>query len=163
MAKRVTTTQDESRRNKIEFLEMVRGDPRVNRLPVSVRMACDKVGISRTTVKNWRQTDSVFSSAYDDAMEDGVDVVEDEAVRRAVQGVTRAVYHAGEVVGHEQNYSDGLLQFILAGRRSAVYGRRPEVANQINLSLEAPSDRDVAKALTLLIEEAKQKQSVDAE
>lgn len=159
---RIQTSVDESRRNKVEFIEALRGNKQLRLLPLSVRAACDRVGVSRMTVRRWRADDLKFAAAYDDAMEDGADVLEDAAVTRAVDGVPRDVYYMGEVVGREQQYSDGLLQFLLQGRRAALYRPNSQVNTQVNLIQEAPSDRDVAKALALVIEEMKAKQLEDA-
>src|SRR5688500_8633696 len=57
--------------------------------------------VSRASVVSWRNTDPEFRKLWDDAVEEGVDLMEDEARRRAVNGVVRDVYHAGEVVGKE--------------------------------------------------------------
>lgn len=150
--------REESLRRRAEFIDYIRGDPRTKRLPMSVRAACDKVGVSRNAIKNWRQIDESFAEAYEDAMEDGVDILEDEATRRAVDGHVDPVYQGGELVGSRTVYSDDLLKFIMSGRRSRVYGRAPQINVQNNTVIEPPSDRDLAKALSLLIEETKQKQ-----
>lgn len=97
-----------------------------------------------------------------DAIEDSTDVLEDEASRRAM-GIEEDVFGRDEdgadaVIGKKTRYSDDLLKFLLQGRRQALYRPNHQVNTQVNVSLEPPSDRDVAKALSLLIEEAKQKQ-----
>lgn len=154
-----TASQDESRRNKAEFLHLIRGIPSQNVLPLSVAAACERIGIARRTVTRWKQTDSDFADAFAEAMEDGIDMLEDEALRRAAHGVTREIYHAGEVVGERQEYSDTLLTFLLAGRRPERYRPNQVTVNtQVNLDA-VPTDRDVAKALALLVEEARIQQS----
>lgn len=149
---------DESRRQQVEFLDALRGNKQLGRLPMSVRAAADLVGINRRSVIRWKEKDPAFASAYEDALEDSADVLEDEAVRRAVDGVPKAVYYMGEVVGREVVYSDDLLKFVLAGRRPERYRPNHQLNVQTNVNLEGPSDRDVAKALSLLIEETKAKQ-----
>lgn len=149
----------ESLVRRAEFIDLIRGNPARRQLPLSVRAACDKLKINRSVPFHWKKTDPQFASAYDDAIEDGHDVLEDEALRRAVDGVARDVYYQGEVVGQEQQYSDGLLQFMLAGRRPERYRPNHQINTQVNVQIEQPSDRDVAKALSLLIEEAKSKQA----
>lgn len=152
---------------RAEFLDLLRGDARLKRLPMSVRAASDAVGISRRTVIDWCQRDPQFALAYEDAKEDGIDVLEDEAGRRAM-GIEEDVFGQGEdgetvKVGTKVRYSDDLLKFVLAGRRAAVFRPNQQVNVQTNLTLEAPSDRDVAKALALLVEEVKQKQTIGAD
>ena len=152
------TSKQVSNRNRVEFLELLRGDPRLGRLPMSVRAACDQLGVSRMTVRKWRQADPDFAAAYEDAMDDGVDVLEDAAVKRAVEGVPEPVYQGGELVGHKQRYSDSLLELLLVGKRAGTYGKQAQQNTQVNVAIEAPSDRDVAKALSLLIEEERHRQ-----
>ena len=54
----------------------------------------------------------------------GADMLEDEAVRRAKDGVERPVYQGGKLVGHVQEYSDTLLIFLLKGARPEKYRDR---------------------------------------
>lgn len=165
MAKNAATQREHEKSlvRRAEFLDLLRGDPRLKRLPMSVRAACDQIGISRRTPIDWCQRDPAFAQAYEDAKEDAVDVLEDEAGRRAVHGVSEPVYQGGELVGHKQVFSDRLLETLLMGRRAAVFRPSNQVNVQTNLTLEAPSDRDVAKALALLVEEVKLKQTESVE
>jgi len=133
---------------------------------MSVRAACDYLKISRRAVQTWKVEDPQFLRAYEDALEDSTDVLEDEATRRAM-GIEEDVFGRDEdgeetVIGKKTRYSDDLLKFLLQGRRQALYRSNTQVAIQNNLTVEQPSDRDVAKALSLLIEEAKQKQTEPA-
>lgn len=148
---------------RAEFIDLLRGDARLKRPPYSVRAACDQLQIHRRTVITWKQNDPEFAQAYEDALEDSTDVLEDEAARRAM-GIEEDVIGRDEdgedvVIGKKVRYSDDLLKFLLAGRRQALYRPNAQVAVQTNIQIEQPSDRDVAKALSLLIEEAKTKQT----
>ena len=60
-----------------------------------------------------RGTDLEFAQAWDDAKKMGLDVLKDEAWRRAHEGVLRDKYHAGEKCGQERIYSDTLLMFLI--------------------------------------------------
>ena len=51
-------------------------------------------------------------------------VLEDEADRRAVDGVQEDVYHQGDVVGQQTKYSDGLLKTRLAAEHPDKYSER---------------------------------------
>ncbi len=151
---------------RAELLDLLRGDQRLKRLPMSVRAACDQLRISRRTVIDWCQRDPAFARTYEDAKEDAIDVLEDEANRRAM-GIEEDILgqdEDGEPVksGTKVRYSDDLLKFVLSGRRAAVFRPANQVNVQTNLTLEGPSDRDVAKALALLVEEVKQKQVSEA-
>jgi len=87
----------------------------------SVYAAAAAADISRNTAYHWRWSDPEFAAAWDEAKQDGIDLMVDEARRRAVEGVEEAVYHAGDVVGHKINYSDRLLEFLLKGMRPEVF------------------------------------------
>ncbi len=102
------------------FLEALRNLPMIS-------SACAAAGINRTTAWRRRQADEDFAAAWDDAMEEGVDRVEQEAFRRAVEGWEQGVWHQGEQVGTERRYSDALLALILKGRRKSVYADRTEL------------------------------------
>jgi hypothetical protein len=88
-------------------------------------------GIDRRTAYAARAVDHDFAAAWDIALEDGVQVLEEEARRRAVNGVTRekGIYHQGVQVGTETvtEYSDTLLIFLLKAKRPEVYRDRTDV------------------------------------
>ena len=92
----------------------------------SVSRAAKSVGTGRSTVYQWRENDVNFAKRWDEAIEDGTDRMEDEAVRRGVEGVEKPVYYKGEVVGHLQEYSDLLLDKQLRARRKGKYSDRTE-------------------------------------
>ena len=71
----------------------------------SVTTAAATAGIGRRTAYNWR-ADSGFVELWNDALEDGTDLLEDEARKRAIDG------------------SDSLLKFLLTARRPAIYRER---------------------------------------
>ena len=85
----------------------------------SVTKAAEAIGIARRTAYDWRDTGADFAKLWDDAVEAGTDLMEDEAVRRAVEGVPRPVFYQGQVCGAVQEYSDELLVRMLKARRKA--------------------------------------------
>ena len=72
----------------------------------SVSAACRAQRIGRTTYYRWRREDAEFAATADDAIEEGTDMLEDVAKRRA-----KAV-------------SDTLLIFLLKARRPDKYRER---------------------------------------
>jgi hypothetical protein len=78
----------------------------------NVRQSCAHVGIARSTVTEWRK-DAKFSACFEIAREESVDRLEQEARRRALEGVTRPILYKGKVVAEVREFSDGLLQFLL--------------------------------------------------
>lgn len=79
--------------------------------------ACRAVGISRSTVERYRKSAPEFDAAVRDAIEDGIDVIEVEATRRAVHGVEKPVFYKGDEVATVREYSDSLLALLLTRRR----------------------------------------------
>lgn len=77
----------------------------------SVTAAAEAAGIDRKTPYRWRDAEPVFAAGWDDALEDGTDRLEDEALRRAFSG------------------SDLLLIFLLKARRPKKYRERIERRN----------------------------------
>lgn len=65
-------------------------------MPV-VAHACEAVGIERSTAYRARLADEEFANAWEDAMEDGIDRAEQEALRRAIGGWTEPVIDKGRV------------------------------------------------------------------
>ena len=116
----------------------------------SVTQSCRAAGIARSTHYEWLQNEN-YRAAFDCAREEAFSVLEDEAMRRAVNGVKEPVYHNGKVVGHILKYSDTVLITLL--RRKPEYARtdlttggRPIDALQDIISRhEAQTDGDRTK------------------
>lgn len=108
---------------------------------------CQQLDIKPPTVRTWRTTDKEFDEAYTDAEAQITDSLEKEAVRRAKNGVLEPVVSGGRVVmvknettGIEEplmirKYSDGLMQFLLKGRRRDVYGDKREVDAKVGIDV----------------------------
>jgi hypothetical protein len=98
----------------------------------SVTASAWTIGVHRMAAYRWRdlslatrQEDGSFLDDFcvrwDDAMEAGVDRLEDEAHRRAARGVEKPVYQGGVMVGTITEYSDTLMQVMLKGKRPSRY------------------------------------------
>lgn len=114
-------------------------------------------GVARPHVYEWKRDDSSFAAAWDDALEQAADVMEREALRRAVEGTRRLKFdRSGKPIlipvfgpdgrpvyrvdsdGNttdqlemapyiENEYSDTLLIFLLKGARPEKYRERNEI------------------------------------
>src|SRR5690348_6027113 len=87
----------------------------------NVSRACKAARINRDTAYAWRKLDRAFSLAWDRALEDAVEVLEQEAWRRAVKGTQKPVFHEGVQCGSVRVYSDSLMQFLLRGAAPKKY------------------------------------------
>lgn len=113
----------------------------------SIKASCAEIGCSRSAMYKWLREDEGFRESFANAYEDGTDTMEDEAVRRAVHGTVRPIFQGGEKVGSVREYSDRLLERLLAGRRPKRYGAHPET----------PKDKDPMETPVLSLEDARAK------
>lgn len=90
----------------------------------NITRSARRAGVSRQAAYKEREKSETFRSAWDDAMEQAIDALEEEARRRAYEGVDKPVYQGGELVGYMRQYSDTLAIFLLKGRRPEVFGDR---------------------------------------
>jgi len=122
----------------------------------TVTHAAEIAGISRRMVQYWKKDDPEFAEAFRIAEEKAADRLEQEAWRRAIEGVAEPVYHKGEVVGYIQKFSDTLLIFLLKGVRPEKYRERvsQEITGRGGGPIEASIRAEVSK---LTPEERKQR------
>ncbi len=90
----------------------------------SVSTAAAVAGTSRTRVYELRRADPTFASAWQEAEDIAADRLEDEARRRALEGVPELLVSAGKLVRDDQGqpitvrrYSDNLLLALLRAHR----------------------------------------------
>lgn len=102
----------------------------------NVTRACKASKISKRSAYDWRAEDEAFKAEWDAAVELGLDSLEDEARRRAHDGVTKPIYHQGKKVGTVQEYSDTLLIFLLKGGRPEKYRERVDAHLSGKVTLE---------------------------
>lgn len=91
---------------------------------LSWQAACAEVDKARVTMYRLYRNNEEFRAQCDEAIAVGKESLEDEAVRRGKKGVRRSIYYQGEVVGHQQEYSDQLLIRTLEARLPETWGRK---------------------------------------
>lgn len=77
--------------------------------------------VGKRTVYERRDADPEFAAAMSAALESHIQVMEQEMIRRAVEGTERPVFHQGLECGRIREYSDTLLIFALKAKRPDVY------------------------------------------
>ena len=119
----------------------------------NVTAAARSVGVSRATHYLWLDDDPDYGKAAAVALDQAADLLEAEARRRAVEGVTRPVLHKGEQVMIDRGdgagpvpliehaYSDTLLIFLLKGERPGKFRERFDLRHSVG---ERDPDRDAA-------------------
>ena len=111
----------------------------------SVTRAAQRAELDRSRLYYWRSQDAHFRKIWDEAIEAGSDVIEDEALRRAVEGVEKPVYRGGEVVGHVRDYSDAMLTMLLKARRPEKYSNTAARTKDDSLDLSGAKEALIRK------------------
>src|SRR5215212_1788370 len=100
------------------------------RVSGSVSHTCRQAGVSRSALYEWRASDPAFAAGMDEAGEEATDLLEEEARRRAVEGIERLRFgRDGRALVDprtgsayvERQYSDALLMCLLRARRPRLY------------------------------------------
>lgn len=94
----------------------------------SVTFAATRAGLSRRALYKHRTADEAFAGYWEEALNLGVERLQDDAMRRALEGTARAVFRNGKQVGSVQQFDNRLLQFLLKAHRPETYGERGKAA-----------------------------------
>ncbi len=121
--------------------------------------ACEAAGTGRST--HYRAMENPdYAEAFHEAEQHAADMVEREALRRAVEGVEEPVFYQGQECGHVRKYSDNLLVKILAARKPKQYGtNRTEVTGKDGGAIQQQSnvkmltEEDLAKMPNDMLEQ----------
>lgn len=131
----------------------------------SATKAIQAAGISRHAAYEHRDTFPEFAEAWQAAKRLGAEALEDEAVRRAYDGVKKPVFQGKELVGHVQVYSDTLLMFLLNGAMPEKYRRGLEVSGPGGGPIKVAddlTDEDRAAAVIALFDKARARRARQA-
>ena len=90
----------------------------------SVTYAATRTGLRRNMLYKLKASDEEFAARGAAALDLGVERLQDDAMRRALQGTERAVFRNGRQVGSVRQYDNRLLQFLLRAHRPEVYAER---------------------------------------
>ncbi len=104
-----------NKRKKANFLKALENGE-------TVTSAAAALKINRSDLYRWRCDDAAFDEAWASAWSFGADMLEEEAIRRAVEGVEKPVFRGGEIVGQVRDYSDSMLMFLLKARKPELFG-----------------------------------------
>lgn len=126
---------------KEEFLDLLR-------TTANISASARSVGISPSTVNAHRLRYPEFDQQCNDALEEAIDYMELEAARRAFQGVERAIYYQGQVVGKETVYSDTLTVKTLEALRPSKWAKNSNV--NIKQEIEIKDSTVQTKLLKML-------------
>ncbi len=115
----------------------------------TVGEATTEAGINRATAYRWKESDAEFAAAWDESLEEGTELLEREAVRRAVHGVEEPVVYQGQLTPIYEHNPDGTLRMVETRERNAA-GRMVTVQKPVQavdaegnprfLTIRKPSD-----------------------
>ena len=132
-------------KKKAEFLDLLAETGNVS----GAALACH---LPRRTLYYCRATDPAFAAAWEESLEIGLDALEDEAIRRAAEGVDEPIFQGGLCCGSVRKYSDLLMIFLLKSRRPSRYGaaaprdapplitHSPEPGSPMNDKIKSPAE-----------------------
>lgn len=92
----------------------------------NVSKSAKAAGVCKHTVYQWRSKDEIFAQRWDIAVDEVMEVMEEEAYRRAVQGVEKPIFYKGQEIGTIKEYSDRLLEFMLSAKRGYARNTKTE-------------------------------------
>ncbi|GAA4044996.1 helix-turn-helix domain-containing protein [Parerythrobacter jejuensis] len=75
----------------------------------NVRAACERVGVSRPTVYDWRRRDAAFARGWEAAIVSAREEAEGELADRAMNGWAETVWYRGQPVGTRRRFNAKLL------------------------------------------------------
>jgi hypothetical protein len=94
----------------------------------SVLRAARWAKLSRNAHYNWLTEDPTYRPRYEAAQQRAAQTLEDEAIRRAREGIRKPIFHKGKVVGYVNEYSDSLMQTLLKASNRARFGDKTDLA-----------------------------------
>ncbi len=130
---------------KPAFIEALRATGNVTR-------AAQYAGRSRNQAYYVRRQSADFAAQWDEALEEGTDLLDAEARRRAVTGIDKPVYYKGKVVGSITKYSDKLLMFLLKAHRPQKFrdGGKVEHPGAIDIGVDRDREKRTMERLEKL-------------
>ena len=139
MAKTLATKTPISRKRRKIFLEILA-------VTGNVTKASEAVGYTSSQyMHKIRRDDEGFAEDWDEAINAFCDRMEEEATRRGHDGVLKAVWYKGEIVGYDTLYSDTLLLAMLRANRPEKFNQQQGGGLNVNfgvavLPMQAQSD-----------------------
>lgn len=94
----------------------------------SVTFAALQARLDRRTVYRLKANDEQFAAQWNEALNLGIDRLQDDAMQRALNGSERHLWRNGKQVGSVLQYDNKLLQFLLRAHRPEIYSEKRQSA-----------------------------------
>lgn len=110
----------------------------------SITKAAAFAGVDRRTVYTLKDQNKEFAAHLKDSLDVGLDKLEDEARRRAYDGIDEPVFYKGKQVSTIKRYDSILLMFLLKAHRPEKYRESHEIKfpEGINVTVKKFSTTD---------------------
>ena len=92
----------------------------------SITKAARWAKIHRSNHYQWLEESEFYAAVFPEVEKRAMRTLEDEAVRRAHDGVRRAIRYKGKIVGYDTEYSDTLMVTLLKAGLPEKYRERIE-------------------------------------
>jgi hypothetical protein len=92
---------------------------------------CKAANVAPETVYVWREMDDEFVIKENQLRLALTDRLEQEAIRRALEGWDRPIYQRGELVGYERVFDGSLLKMLLAAYRPDKFRENINVSGTV--------------------------------
>lgn len=112
MGRKVSNITPEKRKEL--FLDQLRKEPNITK-------AAKAAGYARRYIYALKEKDPDFAAAWEDALQESLDLCEGELHRRAFRGTLKPVFQGGGEVGKIREYSDTLAIFLMKAHRPEKY------------------------------------------
>lgn len=103
----------------------------------NVTYSAGKCGIERSTAYDEKDANPAFAEAWEEALEQSIELLEYEARRRAEQGNSKKVFYKGKQIDVLKEYSDTLLIFLLKAHKPERY------REEITLKVKSEVDKEL--------------------
>jgi hypothetical protein len=103
----------------------------------------DNFEISKSSVNRLLSNYSTFKTMYDEALDEYSFKLEEEATRRAVDGVNKDIFFQGEYVTTQKEYSDTLLVKLLEANNQKF--KKASAGGNTNIKTNAPVQININK------------------
>lgn len=101
----------------------------------SVLKASRWAKVHRQSHYRWLGESETYRKAFEVTECRAARTLEDEAVRRAHDGVKKTIRYKGKVVGHEHEYSDSLMQTMLKATNPEKFRERQSVEHSGSIGI----------------------------
>lgn len=118
----------------------------------SVQSASRWADITRDAHYKWLRDDPSYPARFDEALKAAARRFEDEAVRRAVEGMPKGIYYKGKRVAIEREYSDQLLALLLKANNPEKFGDKSKL--DVNVARVTSIEQVPTEVLLQLLPEA---------